>query len=194
MTDYNPVRTAAPATPPVSLAEVKQHLRVVDDDENALITTYLDAVVGHLDGEAGWLGRAIVAQTWSQQFDAFEREIRLDLAPVSTISSVVYEDEAGDPQTVAAENYELINGGASPVVRFTDDFSFPVVSDAEPVLTITFVSGYGAAAAAPGPLKAAIFLMVGDLYSNREAWLPSGLIANPTARMLLDPFRTRWMA
>jgi hypothetical protein len=35
-------------------------------DEDALIDIYLAAAVAHLDGEDGWLGRAIVAQTWSQ--------------------------------------------------------------------------------------------------------------------------------
>lgn len=194
MTDYEPILVAAPAALPVSREECKLHLRVDGSDEDGLIDIYLAAAVSHLDGEAGWLGRAIVAQTWSQQFDAFARSILLGLAPVTAISSVVYEDANGAPQTVAADQYELFNGGSAPELRFIDDFSFPVVGDDLPVLTITFVGGYGDDEDVPAAIKVGILLMVADMYENREAKLASGMIENSTARRLLDPYRTRWMA
>lgn len=194
MTDYEPILVAAPAVLPVSREECKLHLRVDGTDEDGLIDIYLAAAVAHLDGENGWLGRGIVAQTWSQQFDAFERSILLGLAPVTSIVSVVYEDADGVDQTVAAEQYELINGGSAPEVRFVEDFSFPTVSDDLPVLTITFVSGYGNDTDVPASIKAAILLMVGDMFQNREAKVDNGFIDNSTVRRLLDPYRTRWMA
>ena len=199
MTDYDPVLVAAPATLPVTLQEVKQHLRLVAGaetytDEDGILTIYLNAAVTHLDGDSGWLNRAIVAQTWSQQFDRFERSLLLGLSPVTSITSVVYVDAAGVDQTVTAGQYEVINKTSSPELRFIDDYEFPIVHDDEQVLTVTFVGGFGAAADVPAPIKAAILLMVGDMYRHRSAKIDNGMVENKTVRMLLDPYRRGWVA
>lgn len=194
MTKYAPILVDGADVLPVHLDDVKQHLRVDGDDEDSLIETYLLAAVTHLDGASGWLGRAIVAQTWAQQFDTFERSVRLDLAPISEIVSVTYLDADGVEQTVDDTDYMLVNAGSSPELRFLDDYSFPVTRDQRPVLTVTFIGGYGDDTAAPQPIKVAILLMVGDMYANREAKTEGGMLINPTVRMLLDPYRTRWIA
>jgi uncharacterized phiE125 gp8 family phage protein len=195
MTKYAPVLVDGPDVLPVLLEDVKRHLRVDGDDEDDLIEIYLRAAVTHLDGAEGWLGRAIVAQTWSQQFDAFARSISIDLSPISEIDSVTYLDADGVVQTVAESDYALINGStASPELRFDDGFSFPATQDQRPVLTVTFVGGYGDDSAAPEPIKVGIMMMVADMYQSRESKVDNGLMVNPTVRMLLDPYRTRWMA
>lgn len=191
---YEPVLVAAPATLPVSLPDCKQHLRVDYDDEDGLIELYLQAAVSHLDGAEGWLGRSIVAQTWSQQFDRFARSLRLDLAPVSSIVSVTYVDGVGVEQTVAGNAYSLINKTSAPEVRFDPEFNFPIVSSDRPALTVTFLSGYGTDADVPAALKVGILLMVGDMYQEREAKIAGSLIENTAVCRLLNPFRTRWMA
>lgn len=217
MTEYDPVLVDAPDVLPVSLAECKQHLRVDGDDEDTLIGIYLAAAIGHLDGADGWLGRSIVAQIWSQDFDgfmvanangvrqlatsmfplpgiAFQASFLLDLAPVTSIVSVTYLDGAGALQTVDPADYSLVNGGNAPEVRFASSFSIPVVRLDKPAVTVTFVSGYGADAVSPAPIKAAILLMVGDIYQNREAKVATLLTENSTVRRLLDPYRRSWMA
>lgn len=199
MPDYAPVLTNAPAVLPVSLQEVKQHLRLVAGDEvytteDGILGIYLDAAVSHLDGETGWLGRAIVAQTWSQQFDALTRSMLLGLAPVTAISSVKYRDVAGVEQTIAAESYALINGVSAPELQFLDDYAFPGLFDEEPAVTVTFVAGYGDDEDVPAAIKAAILLMVGDMYQQREGKVSSSLMDNSTIRRLLDPYRRGWAA
>ncbi len=44
-------------------------------------------------------------------------------------------------------------------------------------------------ATAPAPVKAACLLLVGDLYSNREALVERPLSKNPTFERLLNPYR-----
>lgn len=44
-------------------------------------------------------------------------------------------------------------------------------------------------ATAPAPVKAAGLLLVGDLYSNREALVERPLSKNPTFERLLNPYR-----
>lgn len=39
----------------------------------------------------------------------------------------------------------------------------------EDAVSVTYVAGYGNADAVPAPIKAAILLIVGHLYENREA-------------------------
>ena len=44
---------------------------------------------------------------------------------------------------------------------------------------------------APAPVKAAAMLLVGDLYSNREALVERPLSKNPTFERLLNPYRVQ---
>jgi uncharacterized phiE125 gp8 family phage protein len=194
MTKYDPILTSAPAVLPVSRDECKLHLRVDGTDEDSLIDIYLAAAVAHLDGEDGWLGRAIVAQTWAQSFDALARSILLGLAPATAISSVKYYDATGVLTTVDAANYALVNGNDAPEVRFIDSYAFPVVRTDRPTVVVTFVAGYGDDDDVPAAIKAGILLMVGDMYQSREAKVANDMIENSTVRRLLDPYRTRWMA
>ena len=46
-------------------------------------------------------------------------------------------------------------------------------------------------ATAPAPVKAACLLLVGDLYSNREALVERPLSKNPTFERLLNPYRVQ---
>lgn len=62
-----------PASPVVSLADLKAHLRVDHSDEDALIASLEAAAVSYLDGWGGVLGRCILAQTWA--FDAQQGEV-----------------------------------------------------------------------------------------------------------------------
>ncbi len=73
-----PVLVTPPANPVVNLSDLKDHLRVDADDENDLIEALEQAAVAHLDGWHGILGRAVMAQVWSQSFAAGET-VRLAL-------------------------------------------------------------------------------------------------------------------
>jgi uncharacterized phiE125 gp8 family phage protein len=195
MTTYEPVLVQEPGDLPVSVDECKLHLRIDSDDEDELIEMYLTAGVSHLDGANGWLGRSIVSQAWSQQFDAFAHDMLLNFSPVSSITSVVYLDADGIEQTVNDDQYQLINGGSSPTVRFVNDFVLPTTQTDLPVVTITFVSGYSDDTdEIPAAIKVAILLMVGDMYQSREAKVENTMMENNTVRRLLDPYRARWMA
>lgn len=58
------IRVTPPAAPVVSLLDMKEHLRVLHDDEDILIQSLTDAAVSWLDGWDGVLGRCIMPQTW----------------------------------------------------------------------------------------------------------------------------------
>lgn len=54
-----------PAAPPVTLSELKAHMRVFHGDDDADITARQSGIVAMLDGRTGILGRCIMPQQWA---------------------------------------------------------------------------------------------------------------------------------
>jgi len=165
-----PVRTAAPADPPVTVAECKSHLRVQHSDDDTLIGLYRDAAVHRLDGR-GLLGRCMVTQTWRQDFDCWPAGgiIRLPFPDVSSVGSLKYSDLDNVEQTVSSSLYALQEDELGPFLWLKKDFTSPShTTDRPDPVRCSFTAGYGTAADVPSTLKAAILLMVGDFYENRE--------------------------
>lgn len=163
-----------PIEEPVSLTEVKLHLRLVLDeagaaaytDEDATLSGLIAAARQHLDGRNGILGRALVSQTWALTRDDLPATgIRLPLAPVASVTSVEYVDGDGVTQTLAADQYVLSGDRVLPAY----DATWPTPRAQVDAATVTFVAGYGSAAAVPQPLRQAILLMVGYWYEQRSA-------------------------
>jgi len=159
-----PVRTAAPAAQPVTLAAVKAHLRIDFSDHDDLLDTLIEAATDRLDGYRGLLGRAIVTQTWRQDFASFQPKLRLALAPVASIEAVTYYDGAGGLQTLAADAYVLLTDAAGSYVAPAPGATLPGVYQRPDAVRVTYVAGV-APEDVPRGLQVAIMLMVGDQYA-----------------------------
>lgn len=187
---HRPVLVTAPSTTTVTTAEAKAHLRVDHSTEDTLIGSLVQAATDHLDGYSGILGRCLVTQTWRQDFDSFERTMRLPLLAAG-ITSAIYVDDNAAETTITSTNYELQADDLGSFVRFIDDYAFPSGLAETRALRVTFTAGYGAASAVPASIKAAILLLVGHWYFNREAVVvgiaPAELPMAVTA--LLAPYR-----
>jgi uncharacterized phiE125 gp8 family phage protein len=196
---FSPVLVTPPAITPVSLVEIKAHCRAADfSDDDVLLTAYLSAAVSHLDGWTGILGRALVEQTWRQDFEDFRSCLRLPLFPVISASSLKYLDTDGAEQTVAAENYSIRNDAQGAYVRFLSTYSFPSLNAEGAAVSVTYSAGYAttgsgesAVSSVPQAIKQAILLLVGHWYENREAVnVGSSVTVLPMAvDVLLAPFR-----
>lgn len=187
---YKPVRTAAPAASPVSLDEAKAHLRVEGSDEDTLITAMIEAATSHLDGWSGVLGRALVTQTWSQTFDAFADRLRLPM-PAATVTSVTYVDADGVTTTVSSDAYVLRTDALGSFVEPVHGETWPTPRDQSGAVAVVFTCGQ-AASDVPAAIKAALLLMVGDLYASREGVIVGTISSeNPTVKALLAPYTFR---
>lgn len=193
---WPPVRVTAPAALPVTLADVKRHLRVTHDDDDALITTAIEAAVDYLDGYDGILGRCLVQQEWRQDFDRFAREMRLPFE-ASAIGSITWRNAAGQLATVASADYALHTDALGSYVRFKDTVS--LASDLYEIaaVSVTFTTGYGVVPPEgstdpnpiPGPIRSAIMIDV-ELRHDR----PTGdyfTALKSEYNDLIGPFR-RW--
>lgn len=145
-----PVLVSAPDAEVVSLDDVKRHLRVEHDDDNAQIAALILAAVGHLDGWTGILGRAIKPQIWREAFDG-AGPYRLSMPNVTEVTV------RADGETVTGSAVSL--DAVGPVVALPDG-----VSSGETVIEYT--------CGLPDTLlpvaEAAVMLYVSHLYERTD--------------------------
>jgi uncharacterized phiE125 gp8 family phage protein len=181
-----------PPAPVVTWAEADKHLKLDgDDSERDLVESYIAAATGTIDGPEGWLGRSLGMQTLEVLLDGFGcGAIKLPCGPIVSIESVTWIDSDGLTQTIAPEGYELLHGQLVPAfgTRWPNSLSRDGLWPAR----IRYQAGYDVL---PAPIKAAILLMVGDLYRNRETTAPVSILGpvpmSTTVENLLGPIR-RW--
>jgi uncharacterized phiE125 gp8 family phage protein len=165
-----------PTVEPISLEEAKAHLRVIDSDDDAMIEIYIRAAREYMEGPYGFLGRALVTQTWQLTLDAFpDNEIKIPLPPLQSISNVYYDDADGDETTLSPDDY-YVDSASEPgwIVPVAE---WPTTLDAINAVRINFVAGYAPdtgqsptdyTANIPFNIKAALLLMIGNMYEHRE--------------------------
>lgn len=205
------IRTVAPTAEPLTLAQAKAHLKVEIDDDDALIGALITAARQHLDGADGWLGRALMPQTWRLTLDCFPRGksggrtgwIKLPLPPLISVDSVTYVDTDGATQTLAEASYQLIDGGDWPsCLAPAWNTEWPETRDQPAAVSITFQCGYAGATASPvdsatdvpETARAAMKLLIAHWYQNREAVAASGYGELPLGVCaLLLPLRVSWV-
>lgn len=180
-----------PSEEPVSVAEARAQCRIIGADEDSLLALYITAARQACEAKTG---RKLVTQTWEQTFDLFPTgEIRLDLSPVQSITSINYVNAEGVTTALSAANY-VLDAAAYPGswVLPADGFEWPDTDDVANAVTVRFVCGYGAASAVPAPLKLWILATVASFYAARESIDPAGASASVPDRLydsLLDEFR-----
>lgn len=177
-----PVRTVAPSTTPVSLEEAKAHLGITDNHDDQIIEGMIAAATTYLDGRDGIVGRAILTQTWREDFSGFSEcgwdayygyVMRLSVPPVQSITSITYFDANNVSQTVSASIYRLLTDRVGPYVALkpaipANSWPFAYYSR-EDAVSITYVTGMATLAKdVPAPIRAAILMLLGSLYENRE--------------------------
>jgi uncharacterized phiE125 gp8 family phage protein len=178
-----PQLIAAPSVLPVSLADVKSHLRIDHGLDDSLLNVYLAAAINYVDGFSGILGRALCTQTWQERYSKWG-DLRLELLPVSSIAQIAYMPESGAEVTVSAANYTLDSDEFGSFVRFAENYTFPALSpDPEPI-RVQYVAGYGAAASVPPPIKAAIMILAGHFYHQTGA--PTQSVLSDSIFRLID--------
>lgn len=179
---------------PVSLTEAMAHIRG-GDSEQSIVSLYLAAAVQAVED---WTERALTTETWRLSLPAWpDGDVILPRAPLISVTEIRYWTDAAVPvdTVLPASVYQTVApaGPTAPPGRVIlapqQDWPTAQPSRADAV-RVTFTAGYGATAASvPAPMRAAVLLLTGDLYENREAAGVKALQGNPAVRRLLDPYR-----
>ena len=183
------VLTVAPATEPVTLDEVKAHLRLDTDEDDALLGVMATAARQLVEQITG---RALITQTWLTTLDAWpERGVDMLPLPLAAVSGIsVYAADGVTTEIDAASYYTT--GGSLP--RVIAPFG---ISPGRAVggIAITHTAGYGATGdSVPAALKLAILQITAAMYERRGddvgddqtdtiSRIPAG------ARALINPYR-----
>ncbi len=206
-------------TPPsalISVALAQKHLRLDTDDDADLLGFYIAAAQAMIDGPAGWLGRCVGVQTLELRLDGFPSSpiwgwgsdsgglfwgstpayggvgaatrVALPYPPLISVTSVTYEDQAGTVQNLPSADYLASDEG----IDASFGTAFPTGRWEPNAVRIQYQAGYPST---PPAVAAAMLLMVGDLYSNRES-VETGVRAaavtvpmSTTVENLLAPYR-----
>jgi len=173
-----------PATTPVTLAEAKQHLHVVDSDDDAIIAIYLDAATKATEA---FLGRALIDQTWDLVLDAFPTannlEIKIPKPPLISVLQIAYDDAAGDEQILTGSSYYVDTASEFGWVVPQGTLSWPTPIDAINSVRVRFRAGYldnnsPPQNAVPGDIKSAVLLTLGSFYEQRESMVIGTIVYN----------------
>lgn len=165
------VLITGPTEEPISLDEAKTFLRVDHAAENDLI----DALIRQMRlrcEKVTW--RALVTQTWKLTLENWParngfRLIELPKSPAQSVSGITYVHAAtGVVTTLAADQY-LLDATAEPAT-IEEAFGklWPNVRCQAASIAVTFVCGYGLAAAVPDEVKEAIKAGVYYCYRHRD--------------------------
>ncbi len=176
-----PFLITKPATLPVTLPDVKTHLRVDHADDDNLITGYIDAAIDWLDGFDGYLGRGIILQVWA--LPLFSTDVIVSPAFPDAREFVVQTQSNGTWSAVAGASVTPQPDGTIRLSGLPSDLTGVVLA---------MKTGWADAAAVPAAIKQAIMLLVGQWYELREA-IGTGIGGEPpySVRALLAPYRVQ---
>lgn len=159
-------------TEPVTLAQMKAHLRFTWNNEDDLIATLITACRRHLEDYAG---RAFITQTWTLKLDSFPCVIEVPRPPFIGITSFTYIDTNGDSQTVDSSLYTADSSSEPGRIFEAYNQQWPTTRCQRNAVTLTYTAGYGSSADdVPAEFKAAIKLFVAHLFKHREQVLTGG--------------------
>ena len=185
-----------PATEPVSVSELKAHLRIDSAADDAALASLI--TTARLQIEAA-LSLALITQSWTWTIDRWppRASVELPLAPVQTIISVTAAH--ADETLVAMSPTNYILDGLSNSARLIAKTSWPQPGVRAQGIEIKLIAGFGTAAAdVPAAIRQALLVLVAHWYSHRDTADGCGATATNQAKSgplpsavndLLAPYR-----
>lgn len=163
------VRTVAPEAEPVTVAEVKAHLRIAHASEDELLAGLIRAAREDVERATGL---ALIEQGWRLVLDRWPQGGTATLLrqPVREVISVTAYGSEGEAWRVGTSTYQTDTLSRPARVHFGET--------PEPLRTlngveIDFTAGFGEAGTdVPDTLKRAILLLVAHWYEFRASFGP----------------------
>ena len=153
--------TVEPTLEPVSLADMKLHLKLDGNEEDSYIES-LTTAARRLSERS--TGRAYNTQTWQYSFQIrdYSKTVTLPKRKFISVSTLEYYDEVTYAWVaMTTDQYKVITFGESGELLLLE---YP-----GSLYRCTYQAGYGATAVlVPADLRAAIMRRVATMYENRQ--------------------------
>ncbi len=183
-------------TAPLSLAEAKAHLRIVDNDENDHVLTLIRAAADKIENNTGLvLRQRAVTVTFDGFYTNGIARLPLWAAPLVSVTSVVYDDANGVEQTLAGNQYRVRQFAGVKWIVPAHGVTWPNAEPGGGTVRVTYEAGYANNDAVPAAIRQAAFLLIGHWYENREAVNIGNITSTvPLAfKALTGSYRQRWV-
>jgi uncharacterized phiE125 gp8 family phage protein len=156
------------AVPPVETDDLRDYLKVDEAEENDIVLMLRDAAVEYAQT---WTNHQFINATYDWFLDQFWSELRVPIAPLSSVTSLKYIDTAGDEQTLVEDTDYTVDTDSVPgVITPVYGTNWPSTRVQRNAVTMRFIAGYGTAASdVPARFKHAVKMHVALLYEQREA-------------------------
>ncbi len=179
-----------PAVLPITLPQIKQHLRIDHGSDDEYLTSLGESATAHVEAE---IRQSLIVRDVRQFVDASApgTSLLIEVFPVISITSVTGFKLDGEPEIISSENYRLGRDHFVFTLEFTRNF---YASSYPNGLEVDITCGYGASGVdVPSNITRALLLLIAHWYEHRGAQsasdetaiIPSGLEA------LLNPVRRK---
>lgn len=188
-------QTAAASFEPLTLAELKLHLRVDDDDENTLITSLQTAARTYVEARTNHI---LCTRAFYLEASAFPTQggpIVFPIGPVTAVSALQYVDSATNTAiTMSSSGYRLQSNLLPSRLRLAlGTIEWPEAAVIDDAVRVTATVGYANQAAVPEQAKHAIRLLAGHWFENREG-VVNGTISTDVKIAVEALLRSLWLA
>lgn len=190
--DYLLNLTDAPAVAPVTVVEVKTDLKIEHDAEDTLLA---DLILAATDYVSNVIGKSLVTQTWALSMRRVCNRVNLPVFPAQSIASISYYDASNVSQSLVVGDFYIYSGEDWAYIEPKAGTQWPAMYDRLDAITITFVAGFGDAAAVPVTIKQAIRLIAAHWYRNRSPTVTGTIVSKVpmSADSLLSVHRAGWV-
>lgn len=182
-------QTGGPAVEPLSLTEAKLHLRVEHTADDLLIADLITAAREYVEATTR---RQCITATWVLKRDHFPGEFVVPYPPLQSVTSIIYVNTSGATASLSSAVYTVDTASIPGKVYETYGQSWPATRGTQQDVRMTYKAGYGdAATTVPEAIRAAMKLLIGDWYWQREEQGGSRVSARVAAGVgaLLMPYR-----
>lgn len=167
-----PIALATEIAPVVTLDQAKAHLQVDFDDDDDLIAALVLSAQDHVEQLTS---RVLTPREMELSLAGFpltssgrgtNDAIEIPRVPVTGVTAIAYTDSDGETVSLVEADWRWSETEAGLVMPAFAT-SWPTSYDERGSVRVTFQAGYEEGLA-PASLEAAVKLMLGHLYANRE--------------------------
>ena len=159
-----------PISKPVTLVQIKRHLRLDHNEDDEYLNELTDAATSHVEAITGHFLITRVVRQYIETMPA-SRSISLEVWPIRAIQEVRGYDFDGNANTILAENYRLDNRINPPALIMNTSVNFNAFCNG---IEIDMEVGYGDNGIdVPSNITRAILVLIAHWYEFRGT-LPAG--------------------